>query len=314
MHTWHLHEGLAKTSSKERPGSSPDLSCARRWESSALISASVLRSPSRLSISNLARSARSAGERHSASSATETFVIDTLEHSPACSAVQAQIICFNHAVYCRDVAEKVWDFTIDQTPPPPGQAFYRTVKPNRPRLGVEYVETTGLGFRIVKTRIAAISRFFRDRFSRLVHEKSPPNGLLTFERKRPCSLIQDRHARRRATICPSVTKATEGPFIPPVCQILKFARTGYDARVNETLALFRRSQSLDAAQSPVQGHLQRHGLEVGKENPRSPARRPPALLPVVQSADTDAQQSRKFGLRQAELVPGRRARLVTWKI
>ena len=42
-----------------------------------------------------------------------------------------------------------------------------------------------------------------------------------------------------------------------------------------------------------------------QQHSRGPARRPPALLPLVQSADTDAQQPRKFVLRQAELVAGR---------
>src|ERR1043166_772257 len=69
-----LHTGVPKTCSKLSPGSSADLSSARRFSSSVLICSSVLGSPSRLSINSLARSARSEGERESASSTTVTFV------------------------------------------------------------------------------------------------------------------------------------------------------------------------------------------------------------------------------------------------
>jgi len=71
---YSFHDARPKTSSKANPLSFPDNNCSRRLLSSALISASVRESVSRLSINNLARAARSSGDNDKASSATVKFV------------------------------------------------------------------------------------------------------------------------------------------------------------------------------------------------------------------------------------------------
>ncbi len=68
------HNARPKTSWKANPSSLFDSNCSRRRLSSALISASVRESVSRLSINSLARAVRSSGDNDKASSATVKFV------------------------------------------------------------------------------------------------------------------------------------------------------------------------------------------------------------------------------------------------
>lgn len=69
-----FHDGGPKTSWKANPSSLFNSNCASRPFNSALISASVLVSVSRLWISSVARAARSSGDNDRASSATVKFV------------------------------------------------------------------------------------------------------------------------------------------------------------------------------------------------------------------------------------------------
>ncbi len=69
-----LHMGLPKVSSKESPFSAPDFKRSRRSVNSARICSSVPGWSSRLSIKSLAKSARSMGGKHKASSATDILL------------------------------------------------------------------------------------------------------------------------------------------------------------------------------------------------------------------------------------------------
>jgi hypothetical protein len=69
-----LHRGCPNTCANVSPESAPDVNASNRRVRSSLISSSVRESSSRLSIRRRAKSARSAGERESASSAMAEFV------------------------------------------------------------------------------------------------------------------------------------------------------------------------------------------------------------------------------------------------